>query len=472
MSHEIFSNDGLDARFDNLLVSGESTVSTIKSEEYNQQPKAPLASSPNIFPTKGKGIPSGTEDHDNFLFTKIQPTIKGEDEDDTYSSTYNMTNGSISMVTASKENRQTLLMKSAKLFQTGRMHLLQNRDEEAMKDFQLALKTQQDAEGGENGRSGKMLIDMGDIWCNDRGNARKALKCYSAAKRMLQYKSASKNMLAILNRLGFVLQERAQFNKAWNFFDQANKMHIKLGHKANHFLNDFVLSRSYSLLGLGDVNTSIGSYKEAMTFYDKALKIQTKHFGRNDPTVASIIHRIGVLYCEQGNFKEAQHLLNESLFIRQKALPKTHIDIGQSLNSIGILHSSKGNKACALDDFSKSLIIRTTAFGNEHIDVMRTKINIAVLVTDKETFAKSLKLFHDAERVTKEVLRVDHPFIGDIRVNMGNSFLKVQSDHKLAMGCYEEALRVYQLCELPKNHIKIVRVMNIMTRLNNMGNFI
>ena len=28
-------------------------------------------------------------------------------------------------------------------------------------------------------RSGKILINMGDIWCNDWGNARKALKCYS-----------------------------------------------------------------------------------------------------------------------------------------------------------------------------------------------------------------------------------------------------------------------------------------------------
>ena len=87
------------------------------------------------------------------------------------------------------------------------------------------------------------------------------------------------------------------------------------------------LSICYSLTRLGDVNTSIGSYKDAMEFYDKALNIQTKHFGRNDSIVASIIHRVGVLYCEHENFKEAWHLLNESLFIRKKPFPKIHIDI-------------------------------------------------------------------------------------------------------------------------------------------------
>ena len=81
----IFSNDGLNARFDYLLVSGVNTVLTITSEEYNQQPKAPLVSSPNIFLAKSKGLPNGTEDHDNLLFSNIQSKIKGKDEDDTYS---------------------------------------------------------------------------------------------------------------------------------------------------------------------------------------------------------------------------------------------------------------------------------------------------------------------------------------------------------------------------------------------------
>ena len=66
MSHE-FSNDGLNARFDDLLISDWDTVLTITSEEYNQQPKAPLVSSPNTFLAKSEGLPNGTEDHDNLF---------------------------------------------------------------------------------------------------------------------------------------------------------------------------------------------------------------------------------------------------------------------------------------------------------------------------------------------------------------------------------------------------------------------
>ena len=88
-----------------------------------------------------------------------------------------------------------------------------------------------------------------------------------------------------------------------------------------------------------------GSYKEAISYFEKALKQAEKEFGKNHENYATSCNNLASSYDEQGRYAEAEPLYKEALAIRAKVLGKEHPDYATSCNNLALLYKSQGRYA-------------------------------------------------------------------------------------------------------------------------------
>ncbi len=62
-----------------------------------------------------------------------------------------------------------------------------------------------------------------------------------------------------------------------------------------------------------------GRYSEAEPYAKEALRLGTEEFGPSDPTTATLLNNLALLYKAQGHYAEAESLYQRSLAIWEKA---------------------------------------------------------------------------------------------------------------------------------------------------------
>ncbi len=82
-----------------------------------------------------------------------------------------------------------------------------------------------------------------------------------------------------------------------------------------------------------------GRYSEAEPYAKEALRLGTEEFRPNDPTTATLLNNLALLYQAQGHYAEAEPLYQRSLAIWEKALEPEHPEVAASLNNLALLYS-------------------------------------------------------------------------------------------------------------------------------------
>ena len=106
-----------------------------------------------------------------------------------------------------------------------------------------------------------------------------------------------------------------------------------------------------------------GRYSEAEPYAKEALRLGIEEFGPNDPTTATLLNNLALLYKAQGHYADAEPLYQRSLAIREKALGPEHPDVATSINNLALLYQAQGRYAEAESLFRRSLAIREKVFG-------------------------------------------------------------------------------------------------------------
>ena len=117
--------------------------------------------------------------------------------------------------------------------------------------------------------------------------------------------------------------------------------------KRSHGMNE----RSRSKIGSSEWITSIrptrsatsasvyesqGKYAEAISWYERALKIYEREFGVDHINSASTINNIGIVYDSQGKYAEAISWYERALKIKEREFGVDHINSANTINNIGI----------------------------------------------------------------------------------------------------------------------------------------
>ncbi|CAF4947965.1 unnamed protein product, partial [Rotaria socialis] len=113
-------------------------------------------------------------------------------------------------------------------------------------------------------------------------------------------------------------------------FDQAEELYNELLENASHDSD-----RASVYYQLGCLKDAQGEYQQAVTSYEKSLKIREKALAPTHPDLAASYNNIGGVYDNMGKYSKALKYYEKSLKIREIALPPTHPYLASSYNNIG-----------------------------------------------------------------------------------------------------------------------------------------
>jgi tetratricopeptide (TPR) repeat protein len=239
-------------------------------------------------------------------------------------------------------------------------------------------------------------------------------------------------------RLGQLLLKISESEKAQEIYEDLIEQTRDKGGKGS----------IYNQIGLAKYNQ--GEYKEAIKFYEKALKIKEKTLPANHPALAIFYNNIGNVYYKMNEYQKALSSHEKALEIRQISLCPDDPELAMSYNNIGNVHDTMDEHSKALSYYEKNLeIIRKTLPPN-HPDLAMSYNNIGNAYYNMGEYSKALSFHEKALDIKQKILRPNHPDLAVSYNNIGNVYFST-CDYPKAVSFYELAVNVGQR-SLPANH--------------------
>jgi tetratricopeptide (TPR) repeat protein len=144
-------------------------------------------------------------------------------------------------------------------------------------------------------------------------------------------------------------------------------------------------------------------WEEARKYYDRAYDRMMNATPARIKDSAHVLNNISVILCHQKKYDEALNYHQQALAIRKEHYPSGRGDIATSLNNIGNIFSHQGKYDEALDYHHQSLKMREKYYPSGHVDIGYSLNNIGACYE-----------------------------------------MQMQKNKEMALGCYQQALAIYE----------------------------
>src|SRR5581483_10843362 len=198
-----------------------------------------------------------------------------------------------------------------------------------------------------------------------------------------------------------------------------------------------------NLLTLAYQEQTTGNYAQAEALLTRALTIEIKAVGPDDPKIATILNNLGEALREQGKYADAEPVYLRAIAIDAKAYGRDSGELVHMLNNLGLLYGAeaRGSESEALH--LRALAIAPKAFGKDSMPVAVTLNCLGTLYMGQGRYAEAEPLARRSLEIRQKVLPPDHPDIGTALNNLAAVDL-AQGKYADAEPLLEKALNIDQ----------------------------
>jgi len=200
-----------------------------------------------------------------------------------------------------------------------------------------------------------------------------------------------------------------------------------------------------------------GFYHKAKEQFERALKIQEAHYGKDHVEVAGILNNLGSAYGLLGDHVTECDYLKRALKIKE-SYGKDHVEMAEILNNLGNAYGSLGDHITKRDYLERALKIEETHYGKDHVEVAVTLNNLGNAygslgdhVTERDYLERALK-------IKESSYGKDHVEVAGILNNLGNAYGSL-GDHVTERDYLERALKIKE-SYYGKDHVEVAGVLN------------
>jgi serine/threonine-protein kinase len=186
---------------------------------------------------------------------------------------------------------------------------------------------------------------------------------------------------------------------------------------------------------LGNVDKSLGRYKEAEGLLRDALAIRRRVLGRHTD-VAKTTANLGVLLWRKGDYAEAESLLRESLDLYRSLNPRNHRDISIILTNLASVMADRDETAGAEALYREAVTVRRRLGIENDTQLPNMVENVAIIVAERGAYAEAEPLYREALALKRRGFGDTHPSTARSMVEVGSFLVKT--------GAYAEAERLYR----------------------------
>lgn len=249
--------------------------------------------------------------------------------------------------------------------------------------LQEALHTAQRDAGATSIQTGHSLWSLGMLRFEQGRNA-EAKDLYIRSLRILEDSRAPQtDVSVVLGDLAkvYVLEQQ------WLLAKQTQERALEIDRRV---LGDDDPRVAYRLNNLAIVAQNMGDLKLAETLYLDALKRQEQIYGDRHPETASAKGNYGLLLQREGRLSEAEPLLRSALDTRLSLNGPDHFMVGYYRVSLAILLHDKGDLAAAEGEFRQALAIYDKTLPANHQYRAALLMHFARLLVDRDKSAEAL----------------------------------------------------------------------------------
>jgi len=160
---------------------------------------------------------------------------------------------------------------------------------------------------------------------------------------------------------------------------------------------------------MGQTYIDLGLYREARTQFERALDLNRRVFGAENPKTLKTMSHLGRLAYLQARFAEGETLLSQTLAIQRRVLGPGHPDTLLSMTNLARVYQGQGKypQAEALD--RQILEIRRRVLGPEHPDTLSSMSDLAVVYWREGKYAQAEALDNHTLEIRRRALGPEHP---------------------------------------------------------------
>ncbi|MCK5058162.1 MAG: tetratricopeptide repeat protein [Candidatus Aminicenantes bacterium] len=249
-----------------------------------------------------------------------------------------------------------------------------------------------------------------------------------ALAHFLEAESLDPDNTLYINEAGNVYHSLGQYKRAIEYHEKALSSDLK-----TYGPEHPSVARDCNNLGLS--LQAIGQHENAIEYLDKALTIFTKITGKNDAAVATLFNNLGLASYELGQYEKAKEHFEKANAINIIHLGEEHPLVASTWNNLGGAFYELGEYEKAIEHFEKANTINIVKLGEEHPLVASTWNNIGLAWLSLRQYEKAIDYFENALESNLKNYGSDHPVVATNWNNLGSAY----SD----LGEYEKAIKFY-----------------------------
>jgi eukaryotic-like serine/threonine-protein kinase len=190
---------------------------------------------------------------------------------------------------------------------------------------------------------------------------------------------------------------------------------------------------------MAEVYDSLGLFSQAQILLTRALDLQRRVLGPDDPQTLTSLSEMSLLLTEEGNYPEAEKLQREAFVTRTRVLGPEHPDTLASMARLATILSLQGRNAEAVKMKRDALAISRRVLGPEDPMSLRMANSLVAVLWqqgDDQLYREAEQVQRDAINMEKRVMGPEHPDTLNGMINLGVVTRR--------MGRYAEAEKIYR----------------------------
>lgn len=260
----------------------------------------------------------------------------------------------------------------------------------------------------------------------------------------------------VLNSLGLSSRQAGYYAEAEQFCKRALEVDEK-----DFGPNDPKVARD--LNSFAELLKEKAAYAEAKQMFQRALEIDENASGPESSDVARDMNNLAQLLRITGDYTRAEPLFRRALAIHMKVLGPAHSTVGLDINDLAELLGAMGNFTEAESLFKEAMEIHENILGLEHPVYAIDIGNFAILLLNAGDYPAAEPLFRRALAIDEKVFGPDHPTVAIALNNLG-ALLKRKGEYAAAEPLYRQALKIDEKA-LGPDHPSVSRDLNNLARL-------
>ena len=209
----------------------------------------------------------------------------------------------------------------------------------------------------------------------------------------------------------------------------------------------------------GNIAMTYGNYQESLQYYETALRIRRKIYGKSHPECASLLINIGCALQNIGRNVESLDYLLQGAEMDRKFSGAVSQFYGEDLHNIGNSYYYLRDYANAEKYYTDAAKIKAAAVGENDFDYATTIGMLASLYSDLGENETAIKYYMRAAKIIKATEGKEDTY-ANILSSLGTVFSTL-GNYTKAQEKYEEAKRIIESLGMEKTILYTINLNNI-----------